>query len=81
MVLHSPAGRMGIRGGSFKATIEESEMLLGGDIILSLDNIVMDSEENLLSIRQHVAKLKKGDNYFTTILRNGQIIKLESFIE
>lgn len=79
---NSPADRLGIRAGTIRATIEGAEFLLGGDVILSINNIPMTpGEESFDAIFANISRLKKGDKLTNKILRAGQILELTTIIE
>jgi serine protease Do len=75
VVFLSPAGMMGVKGGEYKGTIEGQEIILGGDIILAIDEIEF-SPENLDSISQHFGSLEKGSSFSMKILRKGKVMVL-----
>ena len=70
----SPGYYMGLKGGFVKATIEEHEIILGGDIILSIDGHSFDTEENVLKAVDYLNSVKKGESYTFKVIRNGQIV-------
>lgn len=70
----SPGYFMGLKGGFVKATIENHEIVLGGDIILSIDGHSFDSEENILKAVDYLNGVKKGASYTFKVIRNGQIV-------
>jgi len=51
-------------------------MVVGGDILLSVDGILADSAANLMKIRDQLAARKSGAPIRSTILRAGKIIEL-----
>ena len=75
VVFLSPAGMMGLRGGEYKGTIEGQEIVLGGDIILAIDDIEF-SFQNLEAISDRFNELKKGDSFSLKIMRQGKIMTL-----
>jgi len=75
VVFLSPAGIMGIKGGEYKGTIEGKEIILGGDIILAIDNIEF-SAKNLIPISNHFNGLKAGDSFSLKIIRRGKVMTL-----
>ncbi len=58
-------------------SIGGQDLLVGGDIILALDDIPVTSMENIEKITDHMAALKSGSKYKFKILRAGEIIELE----
>ena len=71
----SPAGMMGLKGGDYRGIIEGQELILGGDIILSIDDIEFNSE-NLDAISDKFNEIKKGDKISIRILRKGRVMTL-----
>ena len=72
----SIAWRSGIRGGTLRANIEGSELILGGDIILKVNEVLVENDGSYDQIYQSLSRLKPGDNLEITILRQGQESKL-----
>lgn len=65
--------KMGLRGGYIKATIEGKDLLLGGDVILEVDGIKLDSPEGMARMRTRMAKFVKGESYLVKYLRAGEV--------
>lgn len=74
---NSPAYFMGLKGGYLSITIGNRDLLVGGDILLELDNIPLTSMENLEKVGDHMMTLKSGDKYKFKILRAGKIMEIE----
>ena len=72
----SPAEAAGLRGGSTFATIGGESIVLGGDIILSVEGIPAGPVANLVRIREHMNTLKPGAPFKATVLRAGRVIEL-----
>jgi S1-C subfamily serine protease len=72
----SPAETAGLRGGSTFATIGGEQIVLGGDIILSVEGIPAGPVANLMKIRSHMNTLKAGAPFKATVLRAGRVIEL-----
>jgi S1-C subfamily serine protease len=72
----SPADAIGIRGGTTTATIDGQELVVGGDIILSLDGIPVGSSDSLKHIRQRLNALPAGGSFKVSVLRKGQVLEL-----
>jgi serine protease Do len=70
----SPADEAGLRGGTTFATIDGQSIVLGGDIILSIEGIPAKSSADLAKIRDTLAGLKKGAPFKATVLRAGRVI-------
>jgi serine protease Do len=72
----SAAARIGIRGGTTKATIGGTEVTLGGDIILETVGVQVVDEESGRKIVERLAHLKPGDPIVVKVLREGRIVQL-----
>jgi serine protease Do len=76
----SPADGAGLRGGAMVATIGGREIVLGGDIILSVDGIPAGPVANAMKIRDHLNSLKPGTAFKATILRAGRVLEVTSHV-
>ena len=72
----SAAAAIGIRGGTTKATIGGTDLVLGGDIILESVGIAMVDEASRQKIRDALAQLKTGDPIKVKVLREGRVVEL-----
>ncbi len=72
----SMASSMGLKGGDKSVTISGKEVALGGDIILSVDDIPVVSEDNIEQIRNKLAAIAPGTPFKMSVLRAGKIIEL-----
>jgi S1-C subfamily serine protease len=72
----SPGDHAGLRGGTRYVTIDGKEMVLGGDIILSVEGVAATTPANMKKVRDHLATLKSGDQIKAVILRAGRVIEL-----
>lgn len=70
----SPADIAGIQGGNKSVSIGGRELLLGGDIILGMDNKAIRKIDDILSYLEREKQV--GDNTQLTIRRNGEIQKV-----
>lgn len=71
---------LGLEGGAYKMNIEGDELLVGGDILLSLENIPLTNENNLHKAWQVMQRLKSGDSLKFKVLRRGTIIEVKRMI-
>jgi len=76
VVKNSPAGVSGIQGGFRKVIIEEQEILLGGDIILSVDDIVVENMDSVLKIFNHLEEAGSTARHKITVFRGGERVDL-----
>jgi len=74
VVRNSPAGRLGLQGGFRTAVIDEEEVLLGGDIILAVDHIVIKDEDSIYKIWEYFNSNLSTVTYNLKVLRGGKIM-------
>ena len=88
----SIGSQLGMNPGTLRAKIQGLDILLGGDVILTVNNIVitdpssqsfanLTSDENYEKIYNSVAALKPGDPLVVTVFRQGKVLKLTTTIE
>jgi serine protease Do len=70
---NSPGYFLGLRGGYLKAQIGSETVMLGGDIILSVDGLKLNSMENIEKIWKSLDKKKTGDEINFQVMRAGYI--------
>jgi S1-C subfamily serine protease len=70
------AWNMGLQGGDGTVTIGGKEIAVGGDIILSVEDIPVVSEDNIEKIRNMLAGVAPGAAFKMSILRAGKVIEL-----
>ena len=88
----SVGSRLRINGGTLWVTIQGTDLLLGGDIILSVNDIDVtaptltesfalgagDSYDRTVNT---IGSLKAGDQLVLKVLREGKIVKLTTSVE
>jgi S1-C subfamily serine protease len=72
----SMAWNMGLQGGDRVVVIGGKEVALGGDIILSVEDIPVVSEDNIEQIRNRLAGGAPGAPFKMSVLRAGKILEL-----
>jgi len=72
----SPAEQIGLKGGTMPATIGDDEMVVGGDIILTVQGVSLADPSSLLVARQKITELRAGDLATVTVLRGGKTFTL-----
>jgi S1-C subfamily serine protease len=90
----SIGSRLGVNPGTLRATIQGLDILLGGDVILSVNGInivapnaadsfgsVSTADENYETIYNSIATLKPGDSLVVTVFREGKVVKLTTTID
>jgi len=74
VVKDSPAGVSGLKGGFRSVMIDEEEILLGGDIILQVDDIKITGEASISELRNYLDNVDATVKHKITVLRAGEII-------
>jgi S1-C subfamily serine protease len=69
----SPASRAGLRGGRQEVQIGNAQVLVGGDLIMSIDGQPVDRDD---AISRALARKRTGDTLELTIFRNGRTINV-----
>jgi serine protease Do len=70
IIAEGPADKAGIRGGYLIANVNGTDIELGGDVILRIDNKTVNTIDNILS---YLDTKKVNDTVQLTILREGNI--------
>jgi S1-C subfamily serine protease len=78
VVAGSPGERLGLRGGTMRATIGDEDLIVGGDIILEVLGIRLSEPNSEVAIRDRLTSLPPGDPVTATILRAGKLVTLSS---
>jgi serine protease Do len=73
----SPSAEIGLRSGTIQATIDGKSMLLGGDIILSVQGIRI-GDASYEEIQEVLSRLPSGATVRLSVLRDGQIVELSA---
>ena len=66
----------GIQAGKLRANVEGEEFILGGDIILRVNEVPVEQSGSYDEIYASIGRLKPGDNLVISVFRRGQTIKL-----
>ena len=77
----SPAYFMGLKGGYQKVKIDNRELLLGGDILLSANGYQFIGEKGLFDFLKFYQDMKSGDKLVLRVLRAGEVVNLEWIIK
>lgn len=73
---NSPAYYMGLKGGYITMKIGDNEFLAGGDFVLSIDGIKLNTRENFEKLQERFNEVPKGYEYKVVIYRAGEIKEL-----
>ena len=68
--------RWGIHAGRLRANVEGEELILGGDIILRVNEVPVQQTGSYDEISASIGRLKPGENLVISVFRQGQIVKL-----
>ena len=72
----SSGWEMGLLGGDKVATIGGQQIAVGGDVILSVDDMPVGSDDNVEKIRRRLAAEPAGTPFKMKVLRAGKIVEL-----
>ncbi|RKQ50185.1 serine protease Do [Roseivirga pacifica] len=80
VVLLSPMGLLGVKGGTVKSVIEDEPILLGGDIILAINGIKIATDEASINKLAEALKAREGEQpkLELTVLRAGEEVVLKN---
>jgi S1-C subfamily serine protease len=73
----SLSDKLGLKAGRIPAYIYGQDIMLGGDIILSVGDITIETMDDLYEIQAHIEQFKAGDAFKVTVWREGQRVPLE----
>ncbi len=76
VVKDSVGGRMGLRGGDRVGIVDGQQIVIGGDILLSVQGIRFASLEDRTEILKALEKLKPGDDLRVTVFRDEKVVEL-----
>jgi S1-C subfamily serine protease len=72
----SPGDVLGLRGGAVLATIMGEQLVVGGDIILKVQDIPVGDVTDHRRVRDILDTVPPGGEFVMTVLRLGQVIEL-----
>ncbi len=76
---NSWASEAGLLGGTIPIVVEESTVLLGGDIVVSIGgHIIYSTMEGMKRVRAYMENVPSGQNIEMTVLRGGELIDIEA---
>jgi serine protease Do len=76
VVKDSVGGRLGLKGGDRVAIVEGQQIVVGGDILLSVQGITFASAEDRVKVLKSLETLKAGDDLRVTVLRDDKVVEL-----
>lgn len=78
----SIAWRLGLQPGTLRVNVQGADLLLGGDIILSVNEVqITEDNSGYEAILKTIGTLKTGDALVIRVFRQGQVVKLSIPIE
>lgn len=75
------ADKLGFRGGNISVLIGRMPVLLGGDILLSIDGMPLKDVESAIKVKQRFSEYKKGQQVIFKYLRNGEVKKTSWIVD
>ena len=77
VVRNSPGGQAGFKGGDLIANIDGREVILGGDIIIAINGMTINSDASLEKVGLSLNNTENGGSVTVTLLRAGKEVKIE----
>jgi S1-C subfamily serine protease len=78
VVEDSPAGQLGLRGGDRIGIVEGQKLVIGGDIVLSVQGITVTSNEDMAKVLKSLETLQPGQDLRVTVLRDRKVQQLST---
>jgi S1-C subfamily serine protease len=72
----SVSERIGLKGGDRVAIVEGQQIVVGGDVLLSVQGIPMTSSEDRAKVIKALETLKVGDDLRVTVFRDNKVVEL-----
>ena len=76
VVKDSPGGRLGLRGGDRIGIVEGQKLVVGGDILLTVQGITVASNEDMAKAVKSLETLQRGQDLRVKILRDKKVQEL-----
>jgi len=76
VVKDSAGGRLGLKGGDRVGIVEGQHVVVGGDVLLSVQGITFASADDRVKVLKALETLKVGDDLRVTVLRGDKIVEL-----
>jgi len=78
VVQNSPAGLLGLRGGDRIGIVEGQKLVVGGDILLSVQGMTVASNEDMARVLKSLETLQPGQPLRVTVLRDKKVQELRT---
>jgi serine protease Do len=72
----SVSERIGLKGGDRVAIVEGQQIVVGGDVLLSVQGIPMTNSEDRAKVIKALETLKVGDDLRVTVFRDNKVVEL-----
>ena len=72
----SVSERIGLKGGDRVAIVEGQQIVVGGDVLLSVQGIPMSNSEDRAKVIKALETLKLGDDVRVTVFRDNKVVEL-----
>jgi serine protease Do len=76
VVKDSVAGRLGLRGGDRIGIVDGQQMVVGGDILLSVQGMRLASNADMVQVLKMLETIKPGEMLRATVLRDEKPVEL-----
>jgi S1-C subfamily serine protease len=76
VVAGSPAARIGLEPGAYRAEIEGQQLTVGGDVILAIQGVPVGADGFTAKVERAVGELGDEELLELKVLRHGQVISL-----
>jgi len=76
VVKNSPAGQLGLRGGDRIGIVEGQKLVVGGDVLLSVQGKTVASNEDMVTALKSLETLQPGQKLRVTVLRDKKVQEL-----
>jgi len=73
VVKNSPAADMGLRGGDRIGIVEGQKLIVGGDILLSVQGITVASDDDMAKVLKSLETLRPGQDLRVSVLRDKKV--------
>jgi S1-C subfamily serine protease len=70
--------RLGLRGGDRLGILDGQTMIVGGDVILTVQGIAVDTKAGMVQALKTLETLRPGQEMRTTVLRAGHVVELRT---
>ncbi|NAS13728.1 S1C family serine protease [Poritiphilus flavus] len=77
---YSLGDALGLCGGNYRISLDGETLMVGGDVILAVENINLTNESKILNAWSYLQELKQGQKVKVTILRKGEVMELSAHV-